>query len=501
MLYSLAGAPKEAFSSFPHPRATRVFGPTFRGEAVIRLDDVTADPRYGQNPPFHGMPPGHLPVRSYLAVPVTGRDGIVLGGLFFGHSQAGVFTERHEILAAGVAGWAAIALDNARLYQEAAEANRLKDEFLATLSHELRTPLNAVLGWAYMLRQGRMPASMQLRALESVERNARAQAQLVDDLLDVSRIMAGKLQIKTEAVDLATVVGNAVDTVRAGVTAKRLHLQVHVPTGPGILVTGDAGRLQQVVWNLVSNAVKFTPAGGRVDVQIRQDGTKAEIVVRDTGQGIEPSFRPHLFQRFRQMDASHSRQQGGLGLGLSIVRHLVEAHGGTVTVESPGPGRGATFRVQLPVRAVDLPEAPLAGSSTVATDRVLVAVRALVVDDEADARELTRYILESHGALVGVAGSAGEALLLLADEPYDVLIADIGMPEQDGLALIRALRGMPERSPNRGIPAIALTAYTAVRERDEAFAAGFTAHVGKPVDPDQLVVAVSTHTGRASAPS
>ena len=370
LLYSLAGAPKNAFSSFPQPRATQIFGPTFRGEGIIRLDDVTKDPRFGRNAPYQGMPEGHLPVRSYLAVPVVGRGGIVHGGLFFGHSEVGVFTERHELLASGVAGWAAIAIDNARLYQEAAEANRLKDEFLATLSHELRTPLNAVLGWAHMLREGTMQPSMHQRALESVERNARVQAQLVEDLLDVSRIMAGKLQIKGHAVDLADVVANAIDTVRAGVTAKRLSLRVHAPTEGRIVVTGDADRLQQVVWNLVSNAVKFTPTGGHVDIELGRTDLRAEILVRDNGQGIDPSFRPHLFQRFRQMDASKTRQHGGLGLGLSIVRHLVEAHGGTVAAESDGLGHGSTFRVELPLRVEDVTEADesLARASTTKSD-------------------------------------------------------------------------------------------------------------------------------------
>ena len=379
-----------------------------------------------------------------------------------------------------------------RLYQEAADANRLKDEFLATLSHELRTPLNAVLGWAHMLREGTMQPSMRQRALESVERNARAQAQLVEDLLDVSRIMTGKLQIKTEAVDLAGVVANAVDTVRAGVTAKRLDLHVHVPIGERIMVTGDASRLQQVVWNLVSNAVKFTPTGGRVDIELGRAGAKAEIVVRDTGQGIAPLFRPHLFQRFRQMDASKTRQHGGLGLGLSIVKHLVEAHGGTVVGDSAGLGQGATFRVELPLLAAVEAAAMPSAVPVTAISSVLSGVRALVVDDDPDATELTRYLLESRGALVVTCGSAGEALHLLSTDRYDVLVADIGMPEQDGMALVRALRSLPLGAANRDIAAIALTAYSGARERDEALAAGFTAHLGKPVDPEQLVALVSS---------
>jgi signal transduction histidine kinase len=299
------------------------------------------------------MPAGHLPVRSYLAVPVVGRGGLVLGGLFFGHSQAGMFTDRHQVLASGVAGWAAIALDNARLYRDAEEANRLKDEFLATLSHELRTPLNAVLGWTRMLRQGAMRPAAYERALETIERNAAAQAQLVDDLLDVSRIVAGKLQIKADVVDLASVIASSVETVQAGAVAKNLRVKVRVPATERITVVGDADRLQQVVWNLLSNAIKFTPAGGRIEVELRSVNARAELVVRDTGQGIDPSFRPHLFQRFRQMDASKTRLHGGLGLGLSIVRHIVEAHGGEVSADSEGVGRGTAFVVVLPLRLAD----------------------------------------------------------------------------------------------------------------------------------------------------
>ena len=488
--YSISGLSPETFAGFPHPRATAVFGPTFRGETIIRLEDVTKDERYGQNAPYFGTPGGHLPVRSYLAVPVIGRGGQVLGGLFFGHSSAGVFTAQHEQLATGVASWAAIALDNARLYRDVEQTNRLKDEFLATLSHELRTPLNAVLGWAHMLREGSVKPPMQQRALESIERNARAQAQLVEDLLDVSRIMSGKLQIKSDAIDLGVVITNAVDTVRAGAAAKRLSLEVNVDTGQEILVTGDADRLQQIVWNLVSNAIKFTPSGGRVQVSLRRTGAKAEIEVQDNGEGIAASFRPHLFERFRQMDASTARRQGGLGLGLSIVRHLTEAHGGTVTAESPGPGLGATLRVLLPLHAVSQrPALAAPPPDGAAAPTALANVRALVVDDEHDARELMRYVLASRGAHVMVAASAGEALHLVDQHDFDVLIADIGMPEQDGYALIRVLRDA--QSPReRSLAAIAVTAYATVRERDQSVAAGYDWHLAKPVDPEQLIATV-----------
>ncbi len=382
--------------------------------------------------------------------------------------------------------------------RELAEANRVKDEFLATLSHELRTPLNAVLGWTHMLREGNMTPAIHQRAIESLDRNARAQAQLVDDLLDVSRITAGKLQMKSDAVDLAAVIMHAVDTIRAGVAAKRLSLQIALPAAARIIVTGDADRLQQVMWNLVSNAVKFTPSGGRIDVELRQVDAKAEVVVRDNGQGIEPAFQPHLFQRFRQMDASTTRPHGGLGLGLSIVRHLVEAHGGSVAAESDGPDRGATFRVQLPLRDLGSADGAIAIAPAPATHRALAGVRALIVDDEADARDVTRYLLEGRGAAVTVAGSAGEALRALTTAPFDILIADVGMPDQDGLSLIRAVRSFPRGSPNGDIPAVALTAYTSMRERDEAVAAGFTVHVGKPADPEQLIAAIALLNRRES---
>ncbi|HET7696664.1 MAG TPA: ATP-binding protein [Vicinamibacterales bacterium] len=386
----------------------------------------------------------------------------------------------------------ALALENERLYQEAEHANRLKDEFLATLSHELRTPLNAVLGWAHMLREGTLQPAMRERALESVERNAKAQAQLVEDLLDVSRIVAGKLQIRSDAVDLAAVVSNAVETVRAGVSAKQLTLELQVPPANAVTVIGDADRLQQVVWNLVSNAIKFTPNGGRVDVELRQNDSAAEIVVCDTGQGIDPAFAPHLFERFRQMDASKTRVHGGLGLGLSIVKHLVEAHGGTVQAESEGTGRGATFRVRLPLRAAGAAVPPSSPPGTPTAANVLAGVRALVVDNEADARDLTRHMLEQRGAAVVTAGSAGAALHRLAHERFDVLVADIGMPEQDGLALIRALRAFPAHLANRGIPAVALTAYAGAAAQAEALDAGFNSHVEKPVEPEALVGAVAS---------
>jgi PAS domain S-box-containing protein len=487
-LHALSGARRDSFAARPTPRATSGLARAFRADGPIRLDDVIADPRDGEEAPFRGVLEGRLPVRSYLALPVRSRSGQVLGGLFFGHSQPGRFQQRHEQLAMGMASSAAVALDNARLYKEAQDANRLKDEFLATLSHELRTPLNAMLGWAHMLRTMTLPPETESRALESLERNARAQAQLVEDLLDVSRIVSGKLQINLGEVDLARVVLEAVESVRPALVAKRLDLQLSVPE-LGAIVKGDADRLRQVVWNLLSNAAKFTPAGGQVAVSVRTVDGQAEVSVQDTGVGIPRQFLRHVFERFRQAESSASRRHGGLGLGLAIVRHLTEAHGGTVDAESAGEGQGATFTVRLPVFAIrsDDSRRPQEGGRNDA--RALSGIRALVVDDEADARDLTRVVLEVHGAVVTTVGSAGEALHALAGGPFDVLIADIGMPEQDGYSLIQAIRAS---APRRGstIAAIAATAYASVRERDRALAAGYDWHLAKPLNPEQLVAAV-----------
>jgi CheY-like chemotaxis protein len=389
-----------------------------------------------------------------------------------------------------------LALDNASLYKEAQEANRAKDEFIATLSHELRTPLNAMLGWAYMLRANVLPPETQRRALETLERNVRTQAQLVDDLLDVSRIVAGKLHIKGDEVDLTTVVASAAETVRPATVAKGINLRVVVDADQQVIVMGDADRLRQILWNLLTNAVKFTPRGGRIEIGLRATDTSASVVVTDTGQGIGRDFLRHVFERFRQADSTASRRHGGLGLGLAIVRHLTEAHGGSVAAESPGEGLGATFTVQLPVREVRAREKAVQRREPRGT--ALAGLRVLLVDDEADTRDVLRVLLEVQGAGVSVASSAGEALDLLRREPPDVLLADIGMPEQDGYALIEAVRAMS--SPQGSIPAVAVTAYVSSRDRARAFKAGYGWHVAKPVDPDQLVAVISAAaSGRPSS--
>jgi PAS domain S-box-containing protein len=479
--FTVSGASREALEGFP-ALTTTLGGPAFRSDGVVRIDDVREDERFGD-----------LRVRSYLAVPVISRAGEVLGGLFFGHSRPGVFEARHEQLAAGIASWAGLALDNAGLYRTAQVANRTKDEFLATLSHELRTPLNAVLGWSHMLSTGTLPSDLQRRAFEAIERNARAQAQLVDDLLDVSRIVSGRLSLTMSDVDLTAVVHSAIDTVRPAAAAKGVELEIADQPPGRPIVAGDADRLRQVYWNLLSNAVKFTPRGGRIRVKVCVRDQAVEVVVADTGQGIPPEFLGHVFERFRQADSTASRRHGGLGLGLAIVRHLTEAHGGTVQAASPGDGRGATFTVRLPLRAMAARAEARAAPTPTSTS--LGGLSLLVVDDEPDAREFLRLLLEAHGARVATAGSAGEALEILLHQSVDALLADLGMPDQDGFSLIAAVR---ELRPGGTLPpAIAVTAYAGIRERDRAMAAGYGWHVTKPVDADQLVSVVAAATNRA----
>lgn len=521
MLYTLAGVPREAFADFPMPRNTDLFGPTFRGEGVVRISDVKKDPRYGKNSPYYGMPEGHLPVTSYLAVPVVSRSCEVLGGLFFGHPEPDIFTERDEIVVAGLALQAAVAMDNARLYEtakraraeaekaaaekerlyrQAEESSRLKEEFLATISHELRTPLSAILGWTRMLRLGQLSEENAVKALDTIERNARAQAQLVDDLLDVSRIVTGKLRMDVQPADPNAFIDAAVEAVRPAAEAKGVRVQKVIDTG-AISIPGDPVRLQQVVWNLLSNAIKFTPRGGRVQIRSERVNSHLEIVVSDTGQGIAADFLPHVFDRFRQADQKTSRSHGGMGLGLAIVRHLVEMHGGSVRAMSDGEGHGSTFTVMLPISPVYRFDAEGGRVHPAARDLLppldndcgdnLNGLRILVVDDEADTRELLKQGLEYCGAKVKVVGTAAEALDAVMGTVPDVLISDIGMPGVDGYELIRRVRGLP---PDRGgkIPAIALTAYTRTEDRLQSLRAGYDMHVPKPVELAELVAVAAT---------
>jgi PAS domain S-box-containing protein len=373
--------------------------------------------------------------------------------------------------------------ERARLLQERtahAEANRIKDEFLATLSHELRTPLNAVLGWIGLIESGAMTEEQVRGALATISRNARAQAQLVDDLLDVSRILSGKLKVRTTALDLAEVAEAALDVVRPAAQAKEIELRASFFTRP-VLITGDGDRLQQVVWNLLSNAVKFTPPHGRVELDVQATPDGIELAVRDTGQGIAPAFAPHVFDRFRQADSSTTRPYGGLGLGLAIARSIVELHGGTIEASSKGLGQGATFRVQLPIGGVSERRRDKRPAIDVAA---LKDARVLVVDDQSDERVLLTAMFEFAGATVRTTATVAEAFQELAEGTFDLVVSDLAMPVEDGYRLVRRLRMRPEYND---IPAVAVTAHARPEDRDAALAAGFDAYVSKPLDRDMLL--------------
>ncbi|AFZ58540.1 PAS domain S-box protein [Anabaena cylindrica FACHB-243] len=378
---------------------------------------------------------------------------------------------------------------------EAETANRIKDEFLATLSHELRTPLNAILGWIQLLRSRKFDENTTVIGLETIDRNSHALAQLIEDVLDVSRIIRGKLQLNLHAVELIPVVETAIETLRPAADAKEIVIESEFDPAAGI-VTGDANRLQQIVWNLLTNAVKFTPKGGRVKVQIERINSRVQIRVTDTGAGISADFLPHVFERFRQADSSTTRSHGGLGLGLAIVRHLVELHGGTVSATSPGIEQGATFIVNLPMKAVAISDKPEQFSPIKNSDYVnhqlsiLEGLRVLIVDDEADARHLLTTILGQYGAKVMAVSSAPEAITALPEFHPDILVSDIGMPQEDGYTLIRKIRTLPSDEGGK-IPAAALTAYARAEDRTQALLAGFQLHIPKPVNPTELAAVVA----------
>ncbi|HEX8139299.1 MAG TPA: response regulator [Pyrinomonadaceae bacterium] len=483
--------------------------------------------------PAHGAA-----ARSFLGTPIF-SSAKVYGWVYLTDKLgADEFSEADERLAVTLATQVSIAYENATLYteaqrhaaelqQEVAErkqaeeerarmlireqaaraeaerANRTKDEFLATLSHELRTPLTAILGWSHLLRTNRLDESNIARAVETIERNARAQSQLIDDLLDVSRIITGKLRLELHPVDLVSIIEAAIDSMRPAAEAKAIRFDVSLERDAS-RVSGDSNRLQQVVWNLFSNAVKFTPDGGRVTVRLDRTDSHARITVSDTGQGIEPQFLPFIFDRFRQADGSTTRKHGGLGLGLAIVRHLVELHGGTIKVQSEGQGRGATFTIELPLRVgmrksemeAQAQSAPGSDASqTFKFSPVLDGLRILVVDDEADSRELITAVLAQCGAQVKGCESVSEALDALQAWGPDLLISDIGLPDEDGYSLIKKVRALDEAQRGQ-IPAVALTAYASPEDRARALSAGFQMHLAKPLEPEELVTTIANVAGR-----
>ena len=518
--YTLAGSGSAVFDGFVDLQGSSLFQATFRGGGTVRCDDVQKDPRYGKRELDRGSPTGELPTRSYLAVPVVSRNEEIVGGLVFGHSDTGVFTDRIERVVVSLAAQAAVAIDNARLYDnlktvaaerqrlfdaeraaraEAERVSRIKDEFLATLSHELRTPLNAILGWSHVLLARKGGDDDLKRGLETIARNARAQTQLIEDLLDMSRIVSGKVRLDVQPLDLASVVDAAVDSVRPSAEAKGIRLQKILDplAGP---VSGDPNRLQQVVWNLLSNAIKFTPKGGKVEVLLAKVNSHLEVSVRDSGQGINTDFLPYVFDRFRQADASSTRTYSGLGLGLSIVKQLVELHGGSVQAKSEGVNCGATFIVRLPLAPVRFGESrehPTAMRlSGVDWEQIpLDGVTVVVVDDEADAREFIKQVLVQCGAAVTTASSADEGLQLLQAQRPHVVVSDIGMPDKDGYEFMRDLRRIGA-AEGGNTPAIALTAFARSEDRTRAMVAGYQIHISKPVEPQELIATVASLAGR-----
>ena len=379
-------------------------------------------------------------------------------------------------------------------------ANRMKDEFLMTVSHELRTPLTAIYGWARMLVTGQIREDQKRRAIETIERNAQAQTQLVNDLLDVSRAISGKVRLDVQSVDLVHVVLAAIDSMQPAADAKGIHLQTILDPDAGP-ISGDRDRMQQVVWNLLSNAIKFTPRDGRVQVILEKRNSQVELAVSDTGRGIDAEFLPHVFDRFRQADAGTTRQHGGLGLGLAIVRHLVELHGGSVTVDSAGPGRGTTFRVLIPLtiaprEIAPAPVLPPPDEARAATAlHRLDDLRVLVVDNEPQARELFSAIVENAGAEVRVAGSARDALAIFPSWAPDVVLSDIEMPNEDGYVLMEQVAALEQSGVRRPV-AIAVTAHSRPEDRLRVLEAGFSWHLPKPVEPLELIAVISSLTGR-----
>ena len=435
------------------------------------------------------------------AAPIRNEQGEVLGAVLVFRDiseRKRMELERERLLATAQAA-----------QKEAEHANRLKDEFLATASHELRTPLTAVVGWSRMLRTGKLDAENSARALEAIERNATLQTKLIDDLLDVSRIITGKLILDRRAIEMAHVLSDAVNTVRPAADAKNITIVTSFDAEAGP-VLGDANRLQQVVWNLLSNAVKFTPKNGRIEVGLQRVNSQAEISVGDSGEGISSEFLPYVFDRFRQGDGKTTRLHSGLGLGLAIVRHLVELHGGTVNAHSDGPGRGATFKLRLPVLSIN----SVPGSKTAARDLTkargtdglsiecpprLEGVRVLVVDDDSDTRQMLKAVLSECQAHVIIAASAAEAIEEIERRKPDVLVSDLGMPEQDGYELIKKVREMESADHTARIPALALTAYAKAEDRVRALASGYQVHLSKPVEPAEFVLVVANLAGRGQS--
>jgi PAS domain S-box-containing protein len=484
LLYTLSGASRDDFERFGMPRNTPIFAPTFAGLGVVRLDDVTRDPRYGKNPPHRGMPAGHLPVKSYLAVPVVGRKGKVFGGLFLGHPEPGVFGEEAERVVSGLAVQAAVAIENAQLYEteqrlrrEAEAAGRAKDEFLAMLGHELRNPLSSVRN--AVLAASLDPAYAQ-QAFGIVRRGAEQLTRLVDDLLDVARITQGKITLERERVSLVGVVERALETARPVLEERAHHLTLALPPGP-VDVQGDQTRLEQIVVNLLANAAKFTEPGGRIRVAVEREGASALLSVEDSGVGIAEELLPRIFDLFAQAEAGLARSSGGLGIGLTIVKRLAELHGGTVEARSRGPGTGAEFIVRLPLLARrEAPQPPPARAAGAARAR---SARILVVEDNLDAADSLAMLLELLGHEVEVVHDGAAGIERARSYRPELMFVDIGLPGIDGYEVARRIRA---EAIAPGVVLVALTGYGGPEYRERALEAGFDHHYAKPVDAPVL---------------
>ena len=494
-LYTISGAPLEAFARFPQPRNTAVFGPAFRGEASVRSADITADPRYGHNPPYHGMPEGHLPVRSFLAVPVKAASGEVLGSLFFGHPDPGVFTERAEQLVAAVAAQAAVAVESARAHQALkreidqrkqaeqalSQADRQKDEFIAMLAHELRNPLAPIRNATELLSHMFANDANAQVVLGMIKRQGEQLSRLVDDLLDVSRITTGRIQLKCEAIDLAAVITQAVETVEPQIRGKRHRVSITALSYEPLHVQGDFVRLVQCASNILANAAKYTEPGGEISIRTHGDEDSVFIEISDTGAGIPPELLPHVFDLFVQSDRTLDRAQGGLGVGLAVVKRLIEMHEGEVTARSDGLGRGSTFEIRLPRIARPAPIPAVGGGFDIEPRRVLI------VDDNTDAADSLALLLKFEGHETHVVYSAEEALASMESFKPDVAFLDIGLPGMNGYDLAREIRRMPG---SKALRLVALTGYGQVDDQQRARAAGFDRHLVKPVTLAALLQAI-----------
>ena len=491
--YAWADGEELDVSELP-PMPVTTTGPNSRAvrerEVIITNDYMRTQTKGVIVGPDNGLRP-----ESSMAVPMAVM-GRIIGTIEVQSYEKNVYLPEHVTAMSMAANLTAVAFENVRLLklertarEAAEESNRLKDEFLATVSHELRTPLTAILGWSRLLEGGTLDDSVVKQAVETIGRNAKAQAQIVDDILDVSRIITGNLYLDLHPLEVVPVVENAINVVRQTADAKGIKIETYFDSAPA-LISGDANRLQQVVWNLLSNAVKFTESGGRVCVKVTQSGGAVEVGVLDTGQGINKEFLPYVFDRFRQADSTTTRQHGGLGLGLAIARHLVEIHGGTIRAESAGTGGGATFTIRLPlaetaVSATNLNQKPARGAP-----QLLSGLNVLLVDDDSDTLKLMETALKRRQANVTAVSSAGEAIQAISKRRPDVLVSDIAMPDEDGYGLIEKVR-LLENGESQAIPAVAITAYAKDEDRERALSAGFQIYLAKPVELTELISVVA----------